>query len=392
MNDSSRSDAEVLQRRTLAGLFIGMLLGTCLVSVFVKFRDAALNPNPPPAPPRFTPRYKVVDLQMLGWSAAALNEKSEVVAPVRPEAATEKDGNTLSHVGLWSGGRIRGLRPLITAQVSNYSLSVNDSDEVTSARQLQSIGHAILYRKGVIIELGKLGGRGSAARKINNKGQIVGTSDVGGRQQVLDGELNQHAFLWQNGVMTDLGALNGKNSEANDINEAGQIVGDSDGVPVLWTAGKLKTLRLERGKATAINNKGQIVGVLYPAKSSQAFLWKAGQIKTLGIPVGYKPEQIGSIYPTDINDSGQIVGKIVVYGPTDFWHRLKRAQSSGFLWQKGKTENLNSIILAASGWTIDDALAINNRGDILAAGHRKDGYMRDHALLLTPIANAKKEL
>jgi probable HAF family extracellular repeat protein len=40
------------------------------------------------------------------------------------------------------------------------------------------------------------------ALAINNRGQIVGESD-------LPGDTATHAFLWQNGVMTDLGTLPG---------------------------------------------------------------------------------------------------------------------------------------------------------------------------------------
>lgn len=374
---------------TLAELLIVVVIICCLGFFLSGFLNT--NVNPPPPAPRFAPRYKVIDLKMLGWRAAALNENGEVAATVLPEAATEKDGNTLSHVGFWSGGKIRGLRPLIAEQTSVSG--VNDSGEVVATQQLSSsiIHHAVLYRKGNIIELGKLGGRGSTARKINDKGQIVGTSDVGGRQQILDDEVNQHAFLWQDGVMTDLGTLSGKYSGANDINEAGQIVGESDGIPVLWSAGRLKKLDAQQGTARAISNTGQIVGMLWEKSRSRPFLWKAGHLETLNIPIGYTSKQIGSIEPADINDKNQIVGNVAIYGPADFHHRLKRSQASGFLWQKGKMENLNSIVPVASGWTIDAALAINNRGQILAAGHRKDGYTKDHVLLLTPIPSENRK-
>ncbi len=82
-----------------------------------------------------------------------------------------------------------------------------------------------------IIDLGTFGGSFSQAQAINNSGQIVGSS------QTNSG--NWHASLWDNGVIIDLGTLGGGYSEAYGINDSGQIVGVYDagnGHAVLWNA------------------------------------------------------------------------------------------------------------------------------------------------------------
>src|SRR5262245_31733640 len=67
-----------------------------------------------------------------------------------------------------------------------------------------------------VTDLGTLpNGTSSAARSINNVGQVVG-------EAVADGPL--HAFLYSNGVMTDLGTP-GLYSAAYGINDLGQVTG-----------------------------------------------------------------------------------------------------------------------------------------------------------------------
>src|SRR6266849_5364546 len=73
----------------------------------------------------------------------------------------------------------------------------------------------------VITDLGTLGRRyrDSGASAINERGQVVGASGTASGKQ--------HAFLWQNGKMTDLGTLGGRGSHPRAINGRGQVVGDS---------------------------------------------------------------------------------------------------------------------------------------------------------------------
>lgn len=77
---------------------------------------------------------------------------------------------------------------------------------------------------GKVINLGTLGDHAAIATGINDKGQVVGST--------LDSNFNfdAHAFLYEDGVMTDLSKLFPEESNlfptmANQINERGQIVG-----------------------------------------------------------------------------------------------------------------------------------------------------------------------
>ena len=82
-----------------------------------------------------------------------------------------------------------------------------------------------------------------------------------------------HAFLWKDGVKTDLGTLEGDStSDAHGINSKGQVVGSSENGPssrgFLWENGKmfdLNTLvspgsKLNLYFPTIINDRGEIAG------------------------------------------------------------------------------------------------------------------------------------
>jgi len=90
--------------------------------------------------------------------------------------------------------------------------------------------HAFLFERGVMKDLGTLpGGGSSAAYGINDRGQIVGSSTAASGYA--------HAFLFEHGVMKDLGMLPGGNqSIAQGINNRGQIAGYSATAYSPWHA------------------------------------------------------------------------------------------------------------------------------------------------------------
>ena len=94
----------------------------------------------------------------------------------------------------------------------------------------------------VIIDLGTLGGKSATAVDINERGQIVGQSDTG---KLADGGPVGRAFLWQDGKMRALPIGYGEAAtDASALNDRGQVVGtwsetnhgDFSG-PVLWPKG-----------------------------------------------------------------------------------------------------------------------------------------------------------
>lgn len=163
--------------------------------------------------------------------------------------------------------------PVFPGDSSAAAFAINDQGQVVGASgPCQFPGpvflHALLWQHDTVTDLGSLGGvLFNAANAINNAGQVVGQSD-------LPGDTATHAFFWQNGVMTDLGTLPGdSNSIAFDINDKGQVVGISCDLnfncrAFLWQNGVMTDLNtlippnspLFLTFGAGINDRGEITG------------------------------------------------------------------------------------------------------------------------------------
>ncbi len=101
----------------------------------------------------------------------------------------------------------------------------------TDAGGSSSDNAALWLPAGGVIEL-RVPRTESRANGINNRGQVVGQAK---------GEQSRFAFVWENGVLTDLNSvlaepLSNVLIEAYDINDAGQIVcGDAYGHSYILT-------------------------------------------------------------------------------------------------------------------------------------------------------------
>lgn len=121
---------------------------------------------------------------------------------------------------MWQNGTMTYLGDL--GGVSSSAASINDYGEAVGySSNAQGEYHAVLWRDGTTIDLGMLAGHHTYAKAINNSNQIVGFASSYG------------AFLWQDGVMTDINTLISSDSAWNigqawDINDSGQIIGCGD--------------------------------------------------------------------------------------------------------------------------------------------------------------------
>ena len=181
---------------------------------------------------------------------------------------------------VWTNGKIQAL-PVSLGDPEGAAFGINDRGDLVGASgdcaaydlrygvPLQP-QHALLWRKGSVkpIDLGNLGGRiNNAGFAINESEQVVGASDLAGDQF-------QHAFLWQHGVISDLGTLPG------DVASA----------------------------AIGVNNRAQATGVSIDAAGSlRAFLWQNGAMTDLNTLIPPN-SPLYLMHGCGINSRGQIVG------------------------------------------------------------------------------------
>ncbi len=275
----------------------------------------------------------------------------------------------------------------------SFAINIQDSGDISGTSLLS--GNSILHAQIWIhpprtIDLGTLGGPNSAIFQYNHghAGQFVGWSEISetdpnaenycgfGTSQICRG------FSWQHGKMTSLPTLGGNNDQANDVNDRGQISGDSeiatqdpscnppqvfDFLGVIWQPdGKITTLppypgdtvsyayTLNQSGRNAVGNSGSCA-----AATAHAVLWKNGSPINLG-SLG------GSVnVALDINNRGQIIGNSDLSGNT---------ATHTFLWQHGTMSDLGTL----PGDVASFAGGINDEGQVVGESCNASGSCRGY--------------
>jgi uncharacterized membrane protein len=191
---------------------------------------------------------------------------------------------------------------------------------------------------------------------------------VSGESQVA-GATTTQPVLWHNGVMQVIGTCCGGSLTSSDaLGRAVGVVYDVTGryQAYLWTAaeGLRRIGPVDRfSAAIAANSRGDVVIQGFP----EVLLYRDGHLRRLKLA-----PRLPS-HARALNDCGVIVGSFGPYADAD--RAFRWDESSGF-------SDLNALIPAGSGWTLESATGINNRGEIVGKGD--NGGTDDSGFLLVP--------
>lgn len=253
---------------------------------------------------------------------------------------------------------------------------INAHGVVAGTRDRYSRSRAVIWRDGVVTDLGALGAGAvsvSDEDAINDRGEVVGVSFVG----TPDAGVLARGFVWRDGAMSELPGPPRAHVSARGITESGDVLGsvdDPDGRDgtVVWEDGVLRFVYTStdperRLHPSDLNEKGVVVGrverrgtgvgVVVDADGTLRRLRALGGDRTdpaavhdlgivvgsatrepgrsdlphaclwvLGVPVALG-ERVGGLtvvasVARDVNARGQVVGTVSTPGPRGFESRV----------------------------------------------------------------------
>jgi probable HAF family extracellular repeat protein len=316
------------------------------------------------------PLTGVPELRAVLWQNGGITDLGTL-----PEGGYESAANAVN-----SSGQVVGIAMNTVPDSNSLTLTLDYFPPSTQVRAFE-------WERGVMQDLGTLGGTDAVAAVINERGQVLGWSYTSTTQAGACFPFALGSFIWERGKgMRSVGNLGGTCTEAMDLNNRGQVVGfslaqgDTFSRAFLSENGSIQDLGGSLGGnstgAFKVNEAGQAVGFGYLAGNTlfHATLWRqVGQITDLGT-VGDDACSRAS----DINAQGQIVG-----GDSTLAQCLgEELFTRAFLWEDGTIFDLNTLIPSGSSLYLIDPETINDQGEIAGNGVDASGYQ--HAFLLIP--------
>jgi probable HAF family extracellular repeat protein len=224
---------------------------------------------------------------------------------------------------LWDDGDLQELEGLPDVPGGEVTIAgMNDRGQIVGEVRPSPFTfpeYAFIWEDGRLTKLGSLGGGNTVAREINQRGQVGGESDLPNGQR--------HAYLWEDGQMTDIGSLPGTDfSTFEGLSDAGHVVGTSvtatgESHAYRWHRGTmidLGTLGGDFSIPADVNNRGEVVGSSTMTRTgtdpSHGFIWRRGRMQALPGLGGFHA------FPLDINNHGQIAGD--AWTPDDVAHAV----------------------------------------------------------------------
>jgi len=173
------------------------------------------------------------DLGTLGGDGAkafGINGASHAVG-------TSQLGNGRWRAFVWRNNQMTNLSAL-PGHVASGALAITDSELITGwSEDAGGNRVAVYWTSDQIHEIASLGGTHAEATAGNRDNTIVGYGDTGNEET--------HAFMWEDGLLTDLGTFPvGGDSHAYSINILREVVGDAflpgagETQAVLWRPGR----------------------------------------------------------------------------------------------------------------------------------------------------------
>ncbi|HET6247861.1 MAG TPA: SdrD B-like domain-containing protein [Tepidisphaeraceae bacterium] len=261
---------------------------------------------------------------------------------------------------LYSGGNLTFL-PEPATTISSTPVAINNAGTIAVNYELQnSIFQGYIDSNGKLADIGTLGGQDSVIMGMNNSEQIVGYSNLAGG--------NTHAFLYGGGKMTDIDPGGGIYSEADKINDAGDVVGSDDGGAFAILGGNLNHIEPPMGGTLSdifLSTSGEVVGhaVEPQGGNDDLFIVTADEEQDAGGIPG------ASINLSGLNSAGTIIG---------YSTNIKTGVVAPFVYVDGRFQTISET--GSSNVPLQRLEFINGSGQVIADNGNVNGKVNSYVL------------